>query len=98
MNSVQPTPLDHELAMGKTQLTTNLIFDFRVEELIQQPLVDCAKVLLPPFHVKLGVMILFVWALDKDGYWFQYICLMFCTVTHDKLKADVCTGPQILNS
>jgi hypothetical protein len=69
-----------------------------LKNVIQQPLVDCAKVLLPPFHVKPGVMILFVWALDKDGYWFQYICLKFCIVTHDKLKAGVCTSPHILNS
>ena len=40
-------------------------------------LVDLNKVLLPPLHIKLGLMKNFVKALDKNGAAFQHLSTMF---------------------
>ena len=60
-----------------------------------QPLVDPRKVLLPPLHIKLGLMKQFVKALDKDGSCFKYLCDKFPALTNEKIKAGVFDGPQI---
>ena len=59
------------------------------------PLVDPAKVLLPPLHIKLGCMKNFVKAMDKDGEGFKYLQQKFSSLSEAKLKAGVFTGPQI---
>jgi len=41
--------------------------------IINKSLVDPSKVLLPPLHIKLGLMKQFVKALDKEGECFMYI-------------------------
>jgi hypothetical protein len=41
---------------------------------VHDPLVDSAKVFLPPLHVKLGLVKIFVKAMKKDGPVFLYIC------------------------
>ena len=65
------------------------------KNVIHEPLADRDKVLLPPLHIKLGIMEQFLRALDKDGDCFKFICQKFCAVTHGKLQAAVFTGPQI---
>ena len=40
---------------------------------IREPLVGRDKIILPPLHIKLGLMKQFVKALDKDGSCFAYI-------------------------
>ena len=37
------------------------------KNLINEPLVDSQKILIPPLHIKLGLMKQFVKALDKGG-------------------------------
>jgi len=37
------------------------------KNVIAEPLVDRSKIILPPLHIKLGLMKQFVKALDKDG-------------------------------
>lgn len=63
--------------------------------IINQSLVDPEKILLPPLHIKLGLMKQFVKALDKDGQCYKYISLKFPNVSDAKLKEGVFDGPQI---
>jgi len=63
--------------------------------IIHAPLVDPQKIILPPLHIKLGLMKQFVKALKKDGNCFKYICKTFPGLSNEKLKAGVFDGPQI---
>jgi len=58
-------------------------------------LVDPKDVLLPPLHIKLGIIKQFVTKLDKDGATFNYIRQKFPYVSEAKLSAGVFDGPQI---
>ena len=51
--------------------------------------------LLPPLHIKLGIIKQFVKALEKDGDYFKYICTKFSGLTIEKLKAGIFDGPLI---
>ena len=59
------------------------------------PLVNREKVLLPPLHIKLGLMKQFIKALDKEGECFKYLCTKFPRLTYEKIKASIFDGPQI---
>ena len=59
------------------------------------PLVDANKVLLPPLHIKLGLMKNFVKALDKDGAAFKYLSEKFNYISDAKLKEGIFVGPEI---
>src|SRR5215469_18531406 len=61
----------------------------------QLPLVDPKKILLPPLHIKLGLMKNFVKALNKDGEGFGHLKQMFPKITEAKLKEGIFVGPQI---
>ena len=58
-------------------------------------LVNPRNILLPPLHIKLGLMKNFVKALDKDGQSFQFLQTKFPYVSDAKLCAGVFDGPQI---
>ena len=58
------------------------------------PLVERCKIILPPLHVKLGIMKQFVKALNKDGDCFKYIGIKFLGSTIEKLKASIFDDPQ----
>ena len=60
-----------------------------------ESLVDPKKVLLPPLHIKLGMMKQFVKALPKDGETFKYLSRKFPRLTKAKLKEGVFVGPDI---
>ena len=62
---------------------------------INKPLVEPAKMLLPPLHIKLGLMKQFVKALDKEGKCFAYLIERFPALSSAKLKEGVFDGPQI---
>lgn len=62
---------------------------------IREPLVEPAKVLLPPLHIKLGLIKQFVKALDHGGETFQEIRLMFPKLSEAKVKGGIFTGPQV---
>ncbi|KAK9729027.1 hypothetical protein QE152_g16919 [Popillia japonica] len=51
--------------------------------------------LLPPLHIKLGLMKNFIKALDKDGPGFQYLKQKFPYISEAKLKEGIFIGPQI---
>ncbi|XP_051513688.1 SUMO-interacting motif-containing protein 1 isoform X3 [Myxocyprinus asiaticus] len=60
-----------------------------------EPLVDPQKVLMPPLHIKLGLMKQFVRALDKESATFKYLQDFFPKLSEAKVKAGVFVGPQI---
>ena len=61
----------------------------------ENPLVDMNKVLLPPLHMKLGLMKNFVNASHKNGADFQHWSSMFPGLSTAKLKEGIFVGPQI---
>ena len=65
------------------------------QNIINVPLVQRSKILLPPLHIKLGLMKQFTKALPKDGDCFQYLVTRFPKVSYEKLKEGIFVGPQI---
>lgn len=63
--------------------------------IVHNSLVARDKIILPPLHIKLGIMKQFVKSLDKDGNCFSYICQKFPQLTMEKIKAGIFDGPQI---
>ena len=63
--------------------------------MINEPLVDRDSILLPPLHIKLGLMKQFVKALDKNGDCFGYIRSRFPGTSYEKVRAGIFDGPQI---
>ena len=61
----------------------------------ENPLVDMNKVLLPPLHIKLGLMKNFVKALHKNGATFQHLSAVFPGLNAAKLKEGIFVGPRI---
>lgn len=59
------------------------------------PLIDKKKIILPPLHIKLGLMKNFVKAMDKEGRGFQYLQEQFPSLTYAKIKEGIFIGPQI---
>ena len=53
---------------------------------INAQLVDTEKIVLPPLHIKSGLMKQMVKALDKDGACFQYISNAFPGLSEEKKK------------
>ena len=62
---------------------------------IHEPLISRENILLPPLHIKLGLMKQFIKALDKTGDCFKYVCQKFPALSMEKLKAGIFDGPQI---
>ncbi|XP_061412427.1 uncharacterized protein LOC133345546 isoform X2 [Lethenteron reissneri] len=60
-----------------------------------EPLVDPRKVLMPPLHIKLGLMKQFVRAVDKESAAFKYLQDFFPKLSEAKVLAGVFVGPQI---
>jgi hypothetical protein len=65
------------------------------KNIIHTPLVDPKNILLPPLHIKLGIMKQFVRTLDEESSCFKYLKSVFPKISHDKLKAGIFIGPQI---
>ena len=63
--------------------------------IINEPLVEREKILLPPLHIKLGLMKQFVKVMDSDGDCFKYISKSFHRLSFKKLNAGIFDGPQI---
>ena len=53
------------------------------------------KVLMPPLHIKLGLMKQFVTALNKDSPAFTYLQNIFPKLSEAKITAGIFVGPQI---
>src|SRR5678815_2436538 len=63
--------------------------------LLREPLVQRENIILPPLHIKLGLMKQFVKALDHDGECFRYICSTFPGLSDEKKKDGIFDGQQI---
>ena len=59
------------------------------------PLVNRDKIILPPLHIKLGLMKQFVKALPLDGDVHKYLREKFVKLSDMKIKAEIFDGPQI---
>ena len=71
--------------------------NFKVGEknILHGPLVDPKNVLLPPLHIKLGMMKQFVKALNRVSDCFIYLCDTSPAISTEKLRAGIFDGPQI---
>lgn len=65
------------------------------KNILHEKLIEPNMILLPPLHIKLGLLKQFIKALDKDGNCYKYRCETFPRVSGEKLKAGVFDGPQI---
>lgn len=62
---------------------------------MRKNLVDAKKILLPPLHIKLGLMKQFVKALPKSGNCFKYLCQKFPHISEAKVTEGIFVGPDI---
>ena len=65
------------------------------KNVLHQALVDRDKILMPPLHIKLGLMKNFVKALDSETDAFKYLRNKFPELSYAKVKEGVFIGPQI---
>ena len=65
------------------------------KNVINEPLVNRDRIILPPLHIKLSILKQFVKALNKHGSCFNYIVQKFPGLSMEKLKARIFDGPQI---
>ena len=70
-------------------------FDVDRKNVLHRPLVDSAKVYLPPLHIKLGLMKNFVKAMDKTSAAFLYLKNKFPKISDAKHMEGIYIGPQI---
>ncbi|XP_076039030.1 uncharacterized protein LOC143024134 [Oratosquilla oratoria] len=70
-------------------------FQIGCHNVVAQPLVPPKNVLLPPLHIKLGLMKNFVKALNKEGQAFKYLLQKFPQISDAKLHAGIFDGLQI---
>ena len=59
------------------------------------PLVDPKNILLPPLHIKLGLMKNFVKAMNKQSDAFKHLRQKFPRISDAKIKEGIFIGPQI---
>lgn len=62
---------------------------------LSESLVEKEKILLPPLHIKLGLMKQFVKALDKNGECFNHIRNAFPNLSDAKVTEGIFVGPDI---
>ena len=60
-----------------------------------EPLVSPDKIILPPLHIKLGLIKNFVKALPRDGPGFSFLKNKFPTLSEAKIKEGIFIGPDI---
>ena len=70
-------------------------YEIRTYNVKQQPLVDAAKILMPPLYIKLGLIKQFVKQLDTEGEAFKCIQQLFRKYSEAKIKAGVFPGPEV---
>ncbi|XP_017476571.1 PREDICTED: uncharacterized protein LOC108366630 [Rhagoletis zephyria] len=70
-------------------------FTVGVDNIKYTPLIKKEKIILPPLHIKLGLIKNFVKALDKEGEAFDYLKTVFPDISQAKIKEGIFVGPQI---
>ena len=63
--------------------------------IIQNSLVNPNRILLPPLHIKLGIMKNVIKALDQNGSTMQFLRRKFPKISEVKITAGILNGPQI---
>jgi hypothetical protein len=58
-------------------------------------LVEIHKILMPPLHIKLGLIKQFIKALDKNSTTMQYLPVLFPHSSKAKIEAGIFNGPDI---
>ena len=59
------------------------------------PLAESKKILLPPLHIKLGLMKNLVKSMDREDRGFTFLQQQFPRISLEKLKAGIFDGPEI---
>ena len=85
----QRRPLD------KKEWPSRKVFVLGEKNIKNVPLIIREKVLLPPLHIKLGLIKKFVKALDKVGECFKHFFTKFSQLSYEKIKAGIFDGPQM---
>ena len=80
-------------ALGKEGLAGT--FAVGDKNIINEPLANRDRIVLPPLHIKLDLMKQFVKAIEKECDCFHYIAKTFPGLRIEKLKADIFDRPQI---
>ena len=62
---------------------------------VNKPLVGRDKIILPPLHIKLGIMKQFIRAVSQDSPCFAYLQQKMSAISTEKLKAGIFDCPQI---
>jgi len=62
---------------------------------INDPLVEPKKIIMPPLHIKIGLLKQFVKALDCSSDAYMHLCELFPKLSPAKVKAGIFVGPQI---
>ena len=62
---------------------------------LNSPLIERSKILLPPMHIKLGLAKQFVKSLKPTSRAFRYIRQMFPSISEAKVKGGIFVGPEI---
>jgi len=70
-------------------------FEVGQKNVMAERLVEPTKVLLPPLHIKLGLVKQFITGLDPESAAFQCLSDIFPNLSAAKIKAGVLTGPQV---
>ncbi|ESN93095.1 hypothetical protein HELRODRAFT_165255 [Helobdella robusta] len=65
------------------------------KKVVAEPLIDPKDVLLPPLHIKLGLMKNFVKSMNKEEQAFKYLRNKFPKLSDAKVKEGIFVGPQI---
>ena len=66
-----------------------------IQNLKHDPLVNSENIMIPPYHTKVGVVKLFVKAMNKDRYSFQHISSLFPLLLESKKIAGFFTWPPV---
>jgi len=70
-------------------------YENRSYNMKQQPLVDAAKILMPPLNIKLGLIKQFVKQVDTEGEAFKQIQELYPKLSEAKIKAGVFVAPEV---
>ena len=70
-------------------------YDIETHNVKHTPLVEPKKVLLPPLHIKLGLIKQFVKKLNPESDAFKHIQQLFLKLSEAKVKAGIFVGPQV---
>ena len=70
-------------------------FSLRKSNVKWEPLIEPQRVLMPPLHIKLGLIKQLVTALGKESAAFKYLQVIFPKLPEAKVKAGIFVGLQI---